>query len=222
MDIGRKQEVMRLLRGKKSFLVVLLAIILIELVTIPVLAADMDKLNQELDNQQQQQVDQPNLVIEFLKLLLVLALIVAAAWSIIKLFSRQVSSRMQGTWMRVVDEVTLGQNKGIILCEVGERIFALGVTDHNISLLFEVTNPKLLEEISLEMENKPANLPVDSMRNLWTNIAARWGKSLPQRVSTGQRTDFQTLMEEQVKRIQNISSANLGGPHNDADRKTKV
>jgi len=213
---------MRLLRGKKFILVATLALILLQSLAVPVLAADMDKLNQELETQQQQEIDQPNLIIEFIKLILVLALIVAAAWSIIKLFSRQVSSRMQGTWMHVVDEVTLGQNKGIILCEVGERVFAVGVTDHNISLLFEVTNPKLLEEISLEMENKPANLPADGVRNLWNGITSLWGKSLPQRLSTGQKTNFQSLMEEQVNRLQTISSTTLGGPRNDDNKKPEV
>jgi len=160
--IAAKQE-LRLVPRKKYVLVMLLALVVLQSVALPVFAADMEKLNQELDNQQQQGLDQPNLILEFLKLLFVLALIVAAAWSVIKIFSQQVSSRMQGTWLHVVDEVTLGQNKGIILCEVGERIFAIGITDHNISLLFEITHPKLLEEISLEMENKSANLPALSV-----------------------------------------------------------
>lgn len=213
---------MRLVPRKKYVLVMLLALVVLQSVALPVFAADMEKLNQELDNQQQQGLDQPNLILEFLKLLFVLALIVAAAWSVIKIFSQQVSSRMQGTWLHVVDEVTLGQNKGIILCEVGERIFAIGITDHNISLLFEITHPKLLEEISLEMENKSANLPANSVRNLLAKASAGQWKFLPQRLSNGQRTDFQSLMEEQVKRIQNISSTNLGGSHNDVHKKPEV
>lgn len=213
---------MSLLHRKRLTLVLLLTLVLIQTAALPVLGADMDKLNQELESQQVQEMDKPNLVVEFVKLLLVLTLIVAAAWSIIRLFSRQVSSRMQGTWLHVVDEVTLGQNKGIILCEVGEKVFAVGVTDHNISVLFEVTHPKLLEEISLEMENKPANLPADSMRNLWNNLSLPWGRSLPQRVSEGQKTDFQSMMEEQVKRIQNISSTTLGGSPHNADKKSEV
>jgi flagellar protein FliO/FliZ len=204
-----------------SILVVLLTVIVLQIAVCPVAAADMEKLNQELDSQPQA-MDKPNLVIEFIKLLVALVLIVAAAWSIIKVFSRQVTSRMQGTWLRVVDEVTLGQNKGIILCEVGEKVFAVGVTDHNISVLFEVTHPKLLEEISMEMENKPANLPSDGLQKLRNALNHRWGKAVPHRVPETNRADFQTLMEEQVKRIQNISSTSLGGSQHDADKESQV
>lgn len=205
----------------KSTLIILLTLIMLQIAVLPVLAADMDNLNQELDNQPQE-VDKPNLVVEFIKLLVVLVLIVAAAWSIIKLFSRQATSRMQGTWLHVVDEVTLGQNKGIILCEVGERIFAVGVTDHNISVLFEVTHPKLLEEISIEMESKPANPSPAGLQFMWDSLSSRWGKAVPRRLPDSKRTDFQTLMEEQVKRIQNISSTSMGGPSHDADKKTEL
>jgi flagellar protein FliO/FliZ len=126
----------------KSTLVILLTLVMLQASVLPALAADMDKLNQELDSQPQA-MDKPNLAIEFIKLMVVLVLIIAVAWFLIRVFSRQVASRMQGTWLRVVDEVTLGQNKGIILCEVGERVFAVGVTDHNISVLFEETMLKI-------------------------------------------------------------------------------
>ena len=205
----------------KSTLIILLVLIMLQIAVLPVLAADMDKLNQELDSQPQE-ADKPNLVVEFIKLLIVLVLIVAAAWSIIKLFSRQATSRMQGTWLHVVDEVTLGQNKGIILCEVGEKVFAVGVTDHNIAVLFEVTHPKLLEEISIEMDSKPINPSSAGLPLLWNSLSSRWRTAVPRRLPENKRTDFQTLMEEQVKRIQSISSTSMGVPSHDADKKSEL
>ena len=130
--------------------------------------------------------------------------------------------RMIDVYKRQVDEVTLGQNKGIILCEVGEKVFAVGVTDHNISVLFEVTHPKLLEEISMEMDSKPTNLPVAGWRSLWDSISSKWGNAVPSRLPDNKTTDFKTLMEEQVKRIQNISSTSMGGPSHDADKQSKL
>lgn len=209
---------MRIVRNK-SMAVLVLAIIIMHLMAFSVLAADMEKLNQEFDQQQQQQtVDKPNLVVEFVKLVVVLGLIVGAAWSIIRLFSRQVTSRMQGTWLHVVDEVALGQNRGILLCEVGERIFAVGVTDHNISLLFEVSHPKLLEEISMGMENERAAVPADPWQKFWNNLIGRWKSVAPYRPPQIQKADFQSLMEEQVKRIQTLSSNNNGGSQQNAHK----
>lgn len=207
---------MRLRRNRLAVLV-LITVMVVHMMAIPVLAADMDKLNQELDRQQEKTADKPNLALEFVKLLLVLALIVGAAWSVIRLFSRQVASKMQGTWLHVVDEVALGQNRGILLCEVGERIFAVGVTDHNISLLFEVTHPKLLEEISQGWENdssasRSLDLPSGLGQQLWQRFRGMKG-GVP---GHSQRQNFHSLMEEQVKRIESLSSINTGGSQNNA------
>lgn len=209
---------MRIVRNK-PIAVLVMAIIIMHLMAFSVLAADMEKLNQEFDQQQQQQtVDKPNLAVEFVKLVVVLGLIVGAAWSIIRLFSRQVNSRMQGTWLHVVDEVALGQNRGILLCEVGERIFAVGVTHHNISLLFEVSHPKLLEEISMGMENERAAVPADPWQKFWNGLIGRWKTVAPYRPPQAKKADFQSLMEEQVKRIQTLSSNNNGGSQHNAHK----
>ncbi|MDD3365054.1 MAG: flagellar biosynthetic protein FliO, partial [Syntrophomonas sp.] len=117
------------------------------------------------------------------------------------LFAKQVSTKMQGTWLHVVDEVMLGQNKGLVLCEVSGKIYALGVTDGQINLLFEVDNPKLLEEISsgdyIIKEKK--ELPLMNSINDWFNRQLKIDKS------SNSPKDFHLLMQEQTKRIKDVS-----------------
>jgi flagellar protein FliO/FliZ len=129
--------------------ILVLTFVLVAILNLNVVAVEeFSDVQKAIDNQQVENTGAPNLFLNFVKLIFILALIVGAAWSIIRLFGNKTKGRLQGTWIQVVDQIMLGQNRGIVLCEVGEKIYAVGVTDHNITVLFEVDNPKLLEEIS--------------------------------------------------------------------------
>jgi len=148
-------------------------------------------------NQQQPEIQPHNLWISLLKLVLVLGIIVFAAWSIIKLFAKQVNSKMQGTWLHVVDEVMLGQNRGVVLCEIDSKLYALGVTEGQINMLFEVDNPKLLEQISqggYVFEDKKGK----TISNLLTGLISKRLKIEKRSVTP---PNFHLLMQEQSQRI---------------------
>lgn len=193
--------------ARKYSFVVLLALLIIQCVATTAQAidtSDISSLNQELDKGTPAEVKAPSLWWETLKMLFVLALIVAAAWSIIRFFSGQVKKRLQGNWLHVVDEVMFGQNRGVVLCEVGQKLYALGVTDHNISCLFEIDDPQLLKEISqmpLSQDQDLESNPVKKMITDW--MASRIGQH-------GKKEEFHQLMEEQVRRMRNISLLDQG------------
>lgn len=194
---------MRLINKRRWFLLVFLAVFIVILVG-SAAAVDVDnfkEFDQEMSQQQPQEMKSSNLWLSLFQLLLVLGIIVAAAWSIIRLFGRQVNAKMQGTWINVVDEVVLGQNRGIMLCEVGGKIYALGVTDKEISLLFEVDNPKLLEEISqgsYEFETGGSKTWPD----WWTQLSSRIKKNN----NPPAPKKFQNLMQTQSQKIKEIAS----------------
>lgn len=161
---------------------------------------NMSDLNQELDKELPGSDRSHNLWWDFLKLIVILGLIIAAAWSVIRIFGKQVSQKMQGNWLHVVDEVILGQNRGIVLCEIGEKLYAIGVTDHSISFLFEVNNPELHEEIS-QVEISPKDkLNGAGLLELKNKI-----KSFGLRKSRPDRKDFNLLMGEQLRRLEQLS-----------------
>ncbi len=161
---------------------------------------------QEINNVNQQPAtdSQPtSLLVSFFKLILVLGVILAAAWSIIRLFTKQYNAKMQGTWMHVVDEVTLGQNRGIVLCEVGGKVYALGVTDKEINLLFEVENPKLMEEISSgnyvsDVVNPPS----------WSSWITQIVKQIQLKKTSEAPMKFQNIMQEQSQKIKDLAIHN--------------
>jgi flagellar protein FliO/FliZ len=189
---------------RKCLLIVLIAVLLMQVFTLASLAAEFEEFNKVMDEQEQKPEESHNLWLDLLKLVLILGLIVGATWSLVKVFSKQLGKKMQGTWLQVVDEVALGQNRGIVLCEIGEKLYALGVTDHNISFLFEVDNSGLLEEISqneLLMEKDASTK--QEMRDKISLLLKKLKPSKPE------RKDFRFIMEEQVQRLQDISHKSM-------------
>ncbi|MEN6326324.1 MAG: flagellar biosynthetic protein FliO [Syntrophomonas sp.] len=186
---------------KRYAIIAVLCLILMNILAYNALAIDdMQQLNQELEKQQEVNTQTHSLWWDFIKLVLILAIIIGVAWSLIRLFGKQVSRKMEGTWLHVVDEVVLGQNRGIVLCEIGEKLYALGVTDHNISLLFEINNSKLLEEVG--QGNHHVNEPQGGFQDIKDKLETF--------INRNSRTNppskkFQRLINEQTQRLDKIS-----------------
>lgn len=189
---------------KRHHLIVVLALVLVCSISLNASAVnDINALNAELDKQQNPTPSAGNMLwLDFLKLIVVLGLIVGAAWSLVRIFSKQLNNKMQGTWIQVVDEVALGQNKGIVLCEVGEKLYAIGVSDHNINLLFEVNNPKLLEEISYSESNNETPKAMD-LNDLKKII---FDRIRPKKTSSPSKKEFHILMDEQFQRLEQLAN----------------
>lgn len=186
---------------KRYAIIAVLCLLFLQILAVSALAVDnMQQLNLELEKQQEVNTQTHSLWLDFFKLIVVLALIIGAAWSLIRLFGKQVSRKMEGNWLHIIDEVMLGQNRGIVLCEIGEKIYALGVTDHSIALLFEVNNPQLLEEI--EQSNYKIKEPqagVQDIRDKLDSIFKRKPKTNPP------SKKFHRLINEQAQRLERIS-----------------
>ncbi len=192
-----------ILSKRKALFLIILTIILaagiLNIYTANSLAIDdIGQLQDELGKETPATNQSNNVAVEFIKLLFVLVLIIGAAWTVVKLFGTKATARLQGTWLHVVDEVILGQSRGIILCEVGQKIYAIGVTDHNISLLFEVNHPKLMEEISSGGYITPKQQ--DNLKIFKKGVSKLFTGS-----DQGSRPkEFHYLMEEQNKRLQEM------------------
>lgn len=192
---------MRMVR--RGLLILLLALCFMNMASVVTEAVDdISQVQQEIDKGQNNSPKQNNLWWEFIKLVFFLLLLVGAAGSVIRFLGKNTTARSQGLFVHIVDEVVLGPNRGIALCEVGGKLYGLGITEHHITLLFETDNPRLLEEISQE------SLPVNQTRS------GPLSKILGQAISAGGgRTgnangQFSILMAEQVRRLQDMISKN--------------
>lgn len=188
---------------KRRFIILTLLFLTTFVMVSAACAADNIQDVNKINDQPAAQSQPTSLFVSFIKLVFVLGIIVAAAWTIIRLFTRQYNAKMQGTWMHIVDEVMLGQNRGVVLCEVGGKVYALGVTDKEINLLFEVDNPKLMEEIST------GNYISDQgNQEFWPAWVTQLVGQIPLKKKTDTPVKFQNVLQEQSQRIGELAMRN--------------
>ena len=63
------------------------------------------------------------------------------------------AARMSASGGRILENLPLGPNRSVCTVEMAGRVFLLGVTDHNISLLGEITDKDLIEHLHAQSIN---------------------------------------------------------------------
>ncbi|MBQ3433625.1 MAG: flagellar biosynthetic protein FliO [Selenomonadaceae bacterium] len=63
------------------------------------------------------------------------------------------AARMSASGGRILENLPLGPNRSVCTVEMGGRVFLLGVTDHNINLLGEITDKELIEHLHAQSLN---------------------------------------------------------------------
>ena len=58
---------------------------------------------------------------------------------------------MNGQGGRILEHLPLGPNRSVCVVELAERVFLLGVTEHSITLLREITDAEEIERIHRRM-----------------------------------------------------------------------
>ncbi|MBQ6759416.1 MAG: flagellar biosynthetic protein FliO [Selenomonadaceae bacterium] len=63
------------------------------------------------------------------------------------------AARISASGGRILENLPLGPNRSVCTVEMGGRVFLLGVTDHNINLLGEITDKELIEHLHAQSLN---------------------------------------------------------------------
>ncbi len=63
------------------------------------------------------------------------------------------AARMSASGGRVLENLPLGPNRSVCTVEMAGRVFLLGVTDHSINLLGEITDKDLIEHLHAQALN---------------------------------------------------------------------
>ncbi len=63
------------------------------------------------------------------------------------------AARLSASGGRVLENLPLGPNRSVCTVEMAGRVFLLGVTDHNINLLGEITDKDLIEHLHAQAMN---------------------------------------------------------------------
>jgi len=141
-------------------LIILAGIVLIALCVLSpdgvaqALPMESEQQEVQLDYQEQQKLETPSVFWMVVQTILALGFVLLLAWGVFRLFGRNMRTRLQGRYMRVLDEISLGPNRGIVVVEVGGKAFIIGITDHQISMLGELTDAGLIEDmVATSMED---------------------------------------------------------------------
>ena len=63
------------------------------------------------------------------------------------------AARMAASGGRILENLPLGPNRSVCTVEMAGRVFLLGVTEHNINLLGEITDKNLIEHLHAQSLN---------------------------------------------------------------------
>ena len=63
------------------------------------------------------------------------------------------AARMAASGGRILENLPLGPNRSVCTVEIAGRVFLLGVTDHSINLLSEITDKDLIEHLHAQSIN---------------------------------------------------------------------
>ena len=89
-----------------------------------------------------------------LSLLAVFAVVIVMAYFAARFIGgRFNAARMSTSGGRVLENLPLGPNRSVCTVEIAGRVFLLGVTDHNINLLSEITDKDLIEHLHAQSIN---------------------------------------------------------------------
>ncbi len=103
----------------------------------------------------------------FFLLAVVVALILAAVWALKKLSPQLAAGKTAGV-VRILSSTYLGPKRAFILVEVLDRIMLVGITESNIRLITEFTDPQEVAEIRSRAAGK--NFPGEQFSSVLTSF----------------------------------------------------
>ena len=92
-----------------------------------------------------------------ISLVAVFAFVVVMAYFASKFLSGRFANQMTGTGGKVLEHLPLGPHKSVCIVELGGKLLMLGVTDHQITLLSEITDNKEIERLHRQVVLQPVD-----------------------------------------------------------------
>ena len=93
-----------------------------------------------------------------LRLVVVVLLLCVACFFIIRFLRKsQGGSASSDPFLQMTASISLGQGKSVSVVTLGGRAFLLGVADHSVSLIAEITDAELIDQMNLSAGMNPTN-----------------------------------------------------------------
>jgi flagellar protein FliO/FliZ len=123
-------------------------------------------------------------------LLLTFALVIGMAYFASRFLGQKMGNITAGSsTTRVLSFVSLGQNKGIYLVEVSGQVLVLGVTEHSINVLKEITDEDQIEMIKAERRQEEVSRQFDKVLQRQLASLQQFSQKFPNVFGTGKQED---------------------------------
>ena len=97
-------------------------------------------------------------------LFVVFAFVVGMAYLAARFLGGHFAKPMQGRGGRVLSHLPLGPNRSVCVVEVAGRFLLLGVTEHEVSLLAEITDPEEIGRLQQQAVSAPLDMSMFSQQ----------------------------------------------------------
>jgi flagellar protein FliO/FliZ len=96
-----------------------------------------------------------------LQLVFSLVIVIGLALILIKFLQKNTMLSRQSAWARIVDQVSVGPHKMLVLAEIFGKVYVLGVTEHSITTLLGENDIDLsqVKQAFAEAENRKRIVP---------------------------------------------------------------
>ncbi len=92
-----------------------------------------------------------------LSLLITFAAVIGLAYFASRFLGKKLGSLSASGSSRVINTLSFGANRAVYIVEIAGKFLVLGVTDHTITVLQEITNPEEIEKMKAEQSTAAIN-----------------------------------------------------------------
>lgn len=186
------------------FLIICIFLLLVICSNSPVMAQPGQSY---LDYAQPEQVSQPNLFWELVKVVLALGFVLATAYLIFQFLSKKNPLLSRGQFINIIESSYLAPNRNISIVEAGSKFLILGVTEQNINLLAEINDQQVIALLRENMERQDRGKKEDSFADHLAGFLGKFNSLTSTKESNGNgNSDVQLhrLKDYFAKQIQEI------------------
>lgn len=138
----------------------------------------------------------PSMFSLLIRLVFSLLFISAIAYLTMKLLKKNMKVLSAGVNIKVLDQYAFSVNKGLYITQIAGKVYVLGVTDHNINLLTEITDSEMIEEIIAKAKEKDMEpiIPPGIIERILPGVNSKGSGS----------KSFNKHIQKQIKKLQTL------------------
>ncbi|ULQ59801.1 flagellar biosynthetic protein FliO [Brucepastera parasyntrophica] len=147
------------------------------------------------------------------RIVIILLLLCLAIYGIVRFLKKHTAiNAANDPYLQSVASLLLSPNKSVQVITIGSQAFLVGVTEHNISLISEITDKDLIDAMNLDADKKTENPPGTGFSAVIQSFMPKKAKPKDENPFSAQETaDFIRKQRNRLQGGGNSESGTAGG-----------